>query len=471
MHSKATQDESGADGTGPEIWLDVTGILRWGVQPPTGIQRVEQSLAYYARTAGDIGFAAFDFRLKTFLPLSDREAAYLEHILQLAQGELASSSVSTRLLQQLSHLGAQARHSNPETGRRIAGVLAKVPLVRLVPVFLTKAVARMVFAAASYMRSVLAQVRSPFDTRFSSPGLGAQSLCLVSHSVYMHRKFDEAQNFPGKQAYLIYDLTSLKPVSYASTRFSERFASVLRRALSREIPIFCLSNAVRSDIEKWGDGMGGLPPRIEVCPFSNSLGYPGASVSPISGLQRRNFALFCSTFHPRKNQHLLVAAWTRLAKAFGDGLPDLVMIGRSSGDYSALEAQLAAAGPISSKIKILREIDDSRLRWAYQNALFGIFPSSSEGWGLGVSECLTFGLPVVHSDIPALSEAAQGLMPTFAAGDLDALVTVLSSLLSNPALVEDMRRQASLYDAGGHDRFAKCVFGKLRQLLANTAAV
>ena len=96
-------------------------------------------------------------------------------------------------------------------------------------------------------------------------------------------------------------------------------------------------------------------------------------------------------------------------------------------------------------------------------AYLGVFPSSAEGWGLGVSECLSFGLPVIHSDLPALSEAAQGLMPSFAAGDGEALHAALFDLLSAPEKVEALRAVArTRYRAGPESGFAEKVYSRLR---------
>lgn len=53
-------------------------------------------------------------------------------------------------------------------------------------------------------------------------------------------------------------------------------------------------------------------------------------------------------------------------------------------------------------------ISDSRLRWAYQQAMVTLCPSRLEGFGLPVLEALTLGCPVVLSTDPAQVEAAAG---------------------------------------------------------------
>ena len=49
-------------------------------------------------------------------------------------------------------------------------------------------------------------------------------------------------------------------------------------------------------------------------------------------------------------------------------------------------------------------VSDEELGKLYQNALFSIYPSLYEGFGLPPLESMTFGCPVISSDIPALRE-------------------------------------------------------------------
>ena len=39
-------------------------------------------------------------------------------------------------------------------------------------------------------------------------------------------------------------------------------------------------------------------------------------------------------------------------------------------------------------------LSDRELIWLYGNATIGVYPSMAEGFGLGVAECLDFGLPI-----------------------------------------------------------------------------
>ena len=72
--------------------------------------------------------------------------------------------------------------------------------------------------------------------------------------------------------------------------------------------------------------------------------------------------------------------------------------------------------------------------------MFCVFPSIVEGWGLGASEALDFGTPVVISDIPPLREATQGLMPAIPPADEDLWQETVEGLIAQPDALQCLRR-------------------------------
>ena len=66
---------------------------------------------------------------------------------------------------------------------------------------------------------------------------------------------------------------------------------------------------------------------------------------------------------------------------------------------------------LADHVVFLGSVSDDELIDLYRSAIFSVFPSFLEGWGLGASESLDFGLPVVVSTADALREATRDLMP------------------------------------------------------------
>ena len=72
------------------------------------------------------------------------------------------------------------------------------------------------------------------------------------------------------------------------------------------------------------------------------------------------------------------------------------------------------------------------LRELYANAGIFVLPSSHEGLPIALLEALSFGLPVVASDIPAHLEIGLDDAHYFHLGDVSALADRLASFAHNP---------------------------------------
>jgi glycosyltransferase involved in cell wall biosynthesis len=153
-------------------------------------------------------------------------------------------------------------------------------------------------------------------------------------------------------------------------------------------------------------------------------------------------------------------------------LPELVLIGLLGSGWSALCAALDPSGPPRSLIHVWTDVSDAQLAWAYRQAAFGLFPSISEGWGLGATECLANGLPVIHCDIPVLKEASQGLMPVAAPGDEDDWEQAVDDVVRDPGKLEALRAVIQKrYVRNPPDAFARSVCEYLKTVAAGASSV
>ena len=110
------------------------------------------------------------------------------------------------------------------------------------------------------------------------------------------------------------------------------------------------------------------------------------------------YILTVSSMDPRKN-------FVRLVEAFGqieDKSIKLYIIGMQFKAFNTPDLQKL----IGDNIVLPGYIDDEALQKMYQNALFSIYPSLYEGFGLPPLESMTYGCPVIASDIPALKEVS-----------------------------------------------------------------
>ncbi|WP_048648019.1 glycosyltransferase [Nitratireductor soli] len=453
-----------------KVWIDVTGIVRWGAQPPTGIQRVEATICRHAMETAAAGFVLFDTVSNRYRRLSKSEAAFLDYVLK---GRWPSDGAPylERLKGAFAHLPVQLSHQDNETARRLAYAVSGFSRRSGAVFSIAKLVLRLLLWLCLAIRIVWVwlAIGVRLVTGRSEKWAPDGAVVLVSHEVARNRFLNGAQKRAGLAAvHIVHDLIPVMQSRLTSKRFTGGMRMFLDRIFRAPEPIIAVSEATRNDLIAWNRDVVGAayPYRIKVCPLSSALVSTDRDSDPVPGLSGRPFAVFCSTFDIRKNHHLLVAVWAWLARNIGiERLPDLVLIGRRGNASGLVQDELAKAPELAGRVHILSGISDRQLRWAYQNAYLGLFPSSAEGWGLGVSECLANGLPVVHADVPSLREAAQDLMPVLPAGDFDAWASTLKDLFENAPKVEALRQVvAERYDQGTPEGFAGCVIDYLKVL-------
>lgn len=128
------------------------------------------------------------------------------------------------------------------------------------------------------------------------------------------------------------------------------------------------------------------------------------------GLKKDGYALYVSTLNPRKNQIWLYHLWRRLAEEWGEATPALVLAGqRGWNDRDTLDLMSRDPFMWGRHIRFVEAPSDEELVELYRNCAFTLFPSVYEGWGLPITESLSFGKPCIAADNTSLREAGQGL--------------------------------------------------------------
>jgi glycosyltransferase involved in cell wall biosynthesis len=176
--------------------------------------------------------------------------------------------------------------------------------------------------------------------------------------------------------------------------------------------ILCVSKQSERDLKQVLEEVGAPPPRTCVITHGDNVPAGSGDISKqVAEIARAPFLLFVSTIERRKNHAVLYSAYHLLCEAGKrEVLPKLVFVGMpgwGAGDFlKDVELDPLTQGLIVQ----LHNVNDAELRLLYEAALFCLYPSFYEGWGLPVGEALALGKAVLSSDRGSLPEVGGELV-------------------------------------------------------------
>ncbi|WP_278609604.1 glycosyltransferase family 4 protein [Paenarthrobacter ureafaciens] len=109
---------------------------------------------------------------------------------------------------------------------------------------------------------------------------------------------------------------------------------------------------------------------------------------------------------PRKDQETMLRAFAALRES----LPDvsLVIAGRrTDSNYAAKISRLLDKGGLGADVVIAERISDSEMEVLYQESALTVMCSLQEGLGLAAVEAMSWGSPVVTTDVDGLREVVH----------------------------------------------------------------
>jgi glycosyltransferase involved in cell wall biosynthesis len=232
-----------------------------------------------------------------------------------------------------------------------------------------------------------------------------------------------AHNQGAKLVTLLYDLTPVLDAHHTAgvNRLFERYLDIAG-TLASAVP--AISRSSRRDFQTYCEDHGWSTP-----PGSATGLPPGITPQSITGDSPwpREYALFVGTIEGRKNHLLALNAWKQL-----DHPPDLVCVGRLGWNANEFLDEYLATKGLNGTVSVIDSgVTDQELHNLYQHALFTIYPSTYEGWGLPVSESLAFGKVTIVADNSSLREAGGDLADYFESNNLEAFVAVLNEQALN----------------------------------------
>ena len=146
---------------------------------------------------------------------------------------------------------------------------------------------------------------------------------------------------------------------------------------------------------------------------------------PDERLKARPFFLYCGSFRVHKNARLLLEAIKQLS-------PDYMLVMVVEKPWPDHDA---------GRVLMMDRISNGLLKFLYKSAIALAFPSLAEGFGLPVLEAMTFGTPVIASDLAALREVASGAAVFVNPSNVGEWAEALRTLAMTPGLRQSMAQK------------------------------
>jgi len=203
-----------------------------------------------------------------------------------------------------------------------------------------------------------------------------------------------------------------------------------------------------------------------VVQLGSEIPAPKNETSEIMTAAGKRFILFVSTIERRKNHETLYRAYTRLVDQGERDLPKLVFVGMVGWGVSDFLADLRFDPRISGLVEVLTNVSDADLTWLYKNALFTVFPSLYEGWGLAVAESLASGKFCLASNAASIPEVGGDLIEYLDPWDVPKWAERLKWYFDHPEELKQAEERIKVeYAPKAWQDTAKAIFGTAEALL------
>lgn len=149
-----------------------------------------------------------------------------------------------------------------------------------------------------------------------------------------------------------------------------------------------------------------------------------------AGLAAQSFILCPGSVEKRKNGERLIEAFE---KSTASKAMPLVFAGGKGYAHEAVYAR-AERSPVKDRILFVRGLSTPQLTALYKRAMFTVYPSVFEGFGLPIVEAFALGSPLITSNIGAMAEVAGDAALTIDPYSVEALQSAMDRLFTDEAL-------------------------------------
>jgi glycosyltransferase involved in cell wall biosynthesis len=217
---------------------------------------------------------------------------------------------------------------------------------------------------------------------------------------------------------------------YTQTFYNRIFIWNIRKNLDKIYRLLVLSEDAKSNLIKYGS----FPEnKIEIV-------YPGSEFHRIkprnpfsakNALKPESFIVCVSRWQPHKNVEKLVEAFNKYINIDKNSNLKLVLVGKPVGQHVLPFEKIIEFG-LEERILVLSDLSDAELAWLYDHALFSVFPSLHEGFGLPILESLSRHCPSIVDSNTSTAEVVGNAGLCVDMRSSGEIASAIQELISSP---------------------------------------
>ncbi|MEG0920875.1 MAG: glycosyltransferase family 1 protein [Comamonas sp.] len=401
----------------PTIWMNVTTSAGWN-RPPVGIVRVEKSLVSELKEIYLENFKLCVWNGHRFIEWDSEKS--IEKLPSPEEKKQKNSELNT-LSQGLIYPIVGKEQALAYIAQGLLSLMPKKIMLWLNRFFFWSRprIARWMQKNSHPVKKVFTQFEDNISTKEANNSeIFKPDDILISvgldwdHGYYS--KFYSLRN--DKKLKIVtccYDLIPVLYPQYCVGEVAGIFTSYFLEIADASDLVLCISQQSERDFHELLNRTGGARPVTQVFPLGDNVS-KATSVTisdEINSIVKEDFILFVSSIERRKNHEVLYRAYHLLcAEGKRERLPKIVFVGMKGWGVGDLMKDIEL-DPITQGLIIqFNHVSDAELRKLYESALFCVFPSLYEGWGLPVGEALSMGKVVISSNRGSLPEVGGDLV-------------------------------------------------------------
>lgn len=214
-------------------------------------------------------------------------------------------------------------------------------------------------------------------------------------------------------AVLCYDTIPLKlPFSY-SEDFVSSFECWLKITMQTACLMLSISENTRADLAEFANQNNLKLPEIKIVRLGDHLPMvhgSGSATPDIISKAQLPFILSVGTLEFRKNHRILLDAYRFMLEDMKFRPPKLYIVGKQGDLDGGIRRQTEGDVRLQGLVEVLHGVTDTDLHALYQSAMFTVYPSIYEGWGLPVAESLYYGKQCIVSRCSSMLEIAPNFV-------------------------------------------------------------